>query len=254
VGRRRRLVLTGLVLVACLGVVLGYQLTRPGQGVADSRVFVPSPGFYEKLPESWQTTIGDAYWLYLIQYYGEHVGKEGDGRLDSLPELLDLVTALNPDWVKPYVFGAYSTIDYGDPALGYRLLEEGQKENPDEWRLPFNLGVFAYWFGDRIFPKDSDKDQIAAAWFEKAADLPGALPITRRLAAALYQKGNDRGKAVNIWFQVYGQGDEYSRQTAVGALKELLPTLAERREALDALRETMSDESYKALERALLEG
>ena len=44
-----------------------------------------------------------------------------------------------------------------------------------------------------------------------------------RLAAALFQKGHDRQKAMMMWAQVYGQGDLYSRQKAVAALDGLLP-------------------------------
>ena len=44
------------------------------------------------LAGSFTVPVADAYWLYTIQYYGEHVNS--DRRLDSLPGLLDLVDAV----------------------------------------------------------------------------------------------------------------------------------------------------------------
>jgi hypothetical protein len=44
-----------------------------------------------------------------------------------------------------------------------------------------------------------------------------------RLAAELATKGNDTQKAIDLWAQVYGQGDTYARQKAVSALDGLLP-------------------------------
>ena len=244
-----------VVLGACLAAVSVYQLSRPVSVAGDSRVFVPSPELYKKLPESWRVTVADAYWLYLIQYYGEHYA--GDYEFESLPELLDLITELSPRWDRPYLFGAYAMLDMdkgrGDPAAGYDYLLRGYEENPDNYLFPFNLAIFAYWFGDRLPQLEGqDPNTTAARYMEEAAALPGAPPYSARLAAALYGRGDDRSKAAAVWAQVYDSGDEYSRKKAVQALDEILPSdPASRADWLDALGEYMTAEGHADLVRDL---
>ena len=42
-------------------------------------------------------SIADAYYLRMVQYYGEHIES---GRLESLPAMVDLVTALSPHFMR----------------------------------------------------------------------------------------------------------------------------------------------------------
>jgi len=242
-----RRLLTVALIAACLTVVVAYQVTRPVDVAADPRVFVPSPGFYQRLPESWQTTVADAYWLAVIQYYGEHVN--GDKRFDSLPAMVDLVTTLNPQFAKAYFFGAFAAIDAGQTPWGYELLKRGYAENPDDWRFPFYLGFYIY-----NFARNSDKDVLAAQMYEQAAKLPGAPDFVSRLAAILYGKGDEKAKAVRMWFAVYAEGDEVARQRAVDELKKMLPTTAERRDALDRYGSMLSQDRYTTLQEGLMGG
>jgi hypothetical protein len=246
-----RRALGAVVLLVCLAIVVVYQLSRPVAQAGDSRVFVPSPEVYKKLPPSLRVTVGDAYWLYLIQYYGEHYS--GDYEFESLPELLDLVTALNPEWERPYLFGAYALLDLnggkGDPAVSYDYLLRGYEANPRNWLFPFNLAIFAYWFGDKLPQLEGqDPNVIAGQWMEKAAQLPGSPPSAPRLAAALYGRTDARGKAATMWAQVFDTGDEYARKKAVASLDALLPSDPAARAAwLGGLASMMSDEGYTAL-------
>ena len=205
-----------IAAVACVAVVVAYQATRPASAVSNPVVFIPSPAFYERLSPSTRLTVADVYWLYTIQYYGEHV--DSDHRLDSLPAMIDLVSELSPHFREPYFFGAFSSIDRRDPGWGYDLLQRGAQANPRDWRFPFSLGFFAY-----TFASDANKDRVAAAWYAKAAQLGGGPAYLPRLAAELAQKGNERQKAIDLWTQVYAQGDKYAREKAVAALDKLLP-------------------------------
>jgi len=215
VGRLGRL---GAVIaaVACVAVVVAYQATRPASAVSNPVVFIPSPAFYERLSPSTRLTVADVYWLYTIQYYGEHV--DSDHRLDSLPAMIRLVTTLSPHFREAYFFGAFDMIDAGRPDIGYALLERGFKANPSDWRFPFYLGFFAYTFAPQ-----ADKDSVASQWYATAAKLPGAPQFVGRMAAELATNGNEQRKALELWTLVYVQGDKYSRQKAVAALDKLLP-------------------------------
>jgi hypothetical protein len=211
----RRIVAVALVAV-CLGVVIGYQSNRPAAATPNPVVFVPSPGFYENFSPAVRVTVADVYWLYTIQYYGEHLNS--DHRLDSLPALVRLVTALSPHFTEAYFFGSFAMIDAGRPDVAYALLKKGFAANPDDWRFPFYLGFFVY-----AYASGSHKDAVASQWYTQAARLPGAPEFTSRLAAELATRGNERQTAIDLWTQVYCQGDKYAQQKAVDALNKLLP-------------------------------
>lgn len=211
----RRIVVVALVAL-CVGVVIGYQSDRPAAATPNPVVFVPSPGFYKNFSPGVRATLADVYWLYTIQYYGEHL--KSDHRLDSLPAMVRLVTALSPHFTEAYFFGAFAMIDVGRPAVAYALLQQGFKANPNDWRFPFYLGFFAYTYASGVH-----KDQVAAQWYAAAARLPGAPEFVPRMAAELATRGSSRQTAIDLWTQVYCQGDKYAQQKAVAALDQLLP-------------------------------
>ena len=208
-----------LAVVVCIGLaaVVAFQTTRPlTKGGGNPRPFVPAAKFYEEFSPSYRTSIADVYWLGIIQYYGEHV--KGDGRLDSLGAMLDLVTELSPRFKRAYLFGSFALIDANQAQAGYDLLKRGFRANPGDWHFPVQLGFFVYRYGS-----GARKDLIAADWYARAAAMRGAPSYVPRLAAVLTAKGGERQKAILLWAQIYGQGDKYARQKAVTALDGLLP-------------------------------
>jgi hypothetical protein len=243
----RRLLALVVVLI-CAGGVVAYQASRPARAPADPRVFVPSPAFFLDFSPSFRTSVADAYYLYMVQYYGEHV--TGDGRLDSLPAMVRLVTALSPHFTRAYLFGAFALIDARQPGVSYEILKRGFGANPGEWRFPSYLGFFVY-----AFSTNKDKDRIAADWYSKAAAIPGSPAYLKRLAAVLLGKGGETGKALQMWGQVYAAGDKYSRQKAVAGLDRILPTdkLA-RMKAVAPLQSTLSPKDFEALIAELFKG
>lgn len=243
-----RRVTVALVVLACVAGVIAYQVTRPARAPASPRVFVPSPQFFEDFSPSFRTSIADAYYLMMVQYYGEHVA--GDGRLDSLPAMADLVTDLSPHFRRAYLFGAFALIDAGRPDLSYALLEKGFRANPDDWVFPSYLGYFAYEYGE-----SEDRSLIGAQWYEKGAQIPGSPDYLRRLAAALLAKGGEREKAVLMLGQAYLAGDKYAREKAVAGLEYILPKEKEARmKALSPLYDTMPAPEFEALIAELFEG
>jgi len=236
----RRVVLA-LVALACVAAVVGFQVTRPAKAAGDPRVFVPSPHFYEKLSPSYRTSIADLYWLGIVQYYGEHI--EGDRRLDSVPAMLDLVTALSPRFIEPYLFSTFALADAGQPQTAYDLLERGYRANPRNWRLPYQLGFLAYTNG-----KGKEKALTAARWFEIASGLPGRPAFMPRLAADMLRKGGEREKAIIMWGPIYTEGDKFARQKTVESLETLLPKgKAARMKAVVPLYQTMPKDAFQEL-------
>ena len=243
-----RRLLAVFVVVVCAAGVAGYQVSRPARAPASPTVFVPSPQFFKDFSPSFRTSIADAYYLFMIQYYGEHV--YGDHRLDSLPAMLDLITGLSPHFTRAYLFGAFALIDAGRPDLGYQLLERGFKENPGDWRYPDYLGFFAY-----TFAKGKDKDKVVASWYERAAAIPGGPPYLKSITAAMLGKGGETQKAILLWGQIYASGDKYSQAKAVAGLDRILPAgKTQRMKALAPLAGTMPKAEFDSLIAALFPG
>ncbi len=237
-----------VVVLACAGGVVAYQVSRPAAAPADPRVFVPSAAFFLDFSPSFRTSVADAYYLSMVQYYGEHV--TGDGRLDSLPQMVDLVTRLSPHFTRAYMFGAFALMDAGRPDAGYEALKRGFKENPGDWHFPAYLGFFAYRFGE-----GKEKNLTAAGWYAKAAAIPGSPAYLPRLAATLTAKGGDEEKAAVMWGQLFMGGDKYVRQKAVAELDRILPKdKAARMKAVAPLQSTMPEAEFEALLAELFKG
>jgi tetratricopeptide (TPR) repeat protein len=204
-----------LLVVACVAAVVGFQATRPRSASGSPAVFVPSPEFFREVSPGFRTFVSDLYWLTTVQYYGEHIKK--DGRLDSLPAMLRLVTGLSPHFTRAYLFGAFALLDAGKSQQAYRLLVRGARRNPDDWRLQATVGTFVY-----SFATNKDKAALAAEWYERAAAVPGHPAYVDRLAATLLQKGGEAEKAATMWAEVYADGDKYSKEKAVTALRQII--------------------------------
>lgn len=246
-GLMRRRLLPILAALICLAAVIAFQISRPATSAGNPRVFVPAPRFYEEFSPSYRTSIADLYWLEAIQYYGEHVN--GDHRLDSLPAMLTLVTTLSPHFIEPYLFSSFALIDAHQPLVAYTLLQRGQRANPRNWQLPFQLGFLVYMYGE-----GKTKDQVAAHWFTVAADLPGRPTFVPRLAADLLAKGGETHAAIIMWAQIYQQGDKIAMQKAAAALNSLLPQAKQARmQAVAALKPIFSPARFNDLIAALFQ-
>jgi len=233
----------GVVLVLlCVAGVVAYQATRPARAPAGARAFVPSPAFFLDFSPSFRTTIADAYYLQMVQYYGEHLKS---GALESMPAMVDLVTNLSPHFKRAYIFGAFALTDAGRPDLSIKLLEKGFAANPDDYVFPAFLGYFAYQYGTG---SKQENDAAGSRWYQRAAAIPGSPPYLLRLAAVLAGKGGDLEKAVTMWGQVYAAGDKYSRQKAVAGLDKILPEdKTARVKALAPLVDTMPKAEFDQL-------
>ncbi len=230
-----------LVVVACAAGVVMYQAMQPAKVVGNPRPFVPSPRFFLDFSPSFRTSIADAYYLSMMQYYGTYHGKAA--KLGSLKAMSDVVTSLSPKFTTAYYFAAFALVDTGHPELGYALLQKGFRENPDNWQFPILLGFFAYHYG---FGEDGSLE--AAKWYQEAAALPGSPDYVSRLAAVLLGKGGETEKAVLLWGQVYTQGDKYSRKKAVDGLNRILPgAKTERMKAVAPLYGTMPKAEFETL-------
>jgi hypothetical protein len=134
-----------------------------------------------------------------VQYFGAHHIR-GTERYELLAPLLDITTDLDPQLIVAYETGAIFLCQKapdgaGQPDKAVALVEKGIRENPSYWRLYFTLGFIHYV--DRHDPR------AAQQAFEKGAEVPGALPWMRVMAARMAEHANDRATALYLWKTIY---------------------------------------------------
>ena len=154
----------------------------------------------------------DLLWLQAIQVMGERKLSGDDGHW--LYHAIDRITTLDPKFVRAYEAGSHALcILVVLPEESNRLLEKGMQHNPQEWKLPFLLGINYYF--------EMANDEKAAESMAKAARLPGAPESLVRLAAKLFVSAKSPQQAVDLLAKVYEEtSDENIRKMVEVRLKE----------------------------------
>src|SRR3989337_4481469 len=121
----------------------------------------------KRLSLGYKELLADIYWMRALQYFGGRRFK------DKNPELLyhyfDILTDLDPKFVNAYRFGGTflsepPPLGLGDIERGSMLFDHGSKNNPDNFRIPFEEAFIYY-----LYVKDYDK---AAELFNESAAKP----------------------------------------------------------------------------------
>jgi len=139
--------------------------------------------------------LADIYWTRAVQYFGwKHKQRSADYRL--LYPLLDITTQLDPHLVVAYEFGTTFLAQTppngaGQPEKAAELIERGIRNNPDNWRLYYDLGFLqAMELHDYV---------AAGRAFARGSEVPGAHPFLKIIAAAMSQHGGDVETARMLW-------------------------------------------------------
>jgi hypothetical protein len=177
----------GLVLVAALGAsaVLSardslYDLPQPLERV----LYLKSGRVAHVMAMGFDSLAADIYWIRTIQHYGgDRLSRPASGSFELLQPLLDLTTTLDPRFVVAYRFGAFFLAEPdpggpGRPDQAIALLRKGLAADPRRWQYAHDIGfVYLFHFNDTASLK------TAAAWFDRAAKMPGAPNWVQTLAA-----------------------------------------------------------------------
>ena len=152
-----------------------------------SRRFIPKPDLARALSLGFDRILSDYYWLVFAQYYGDK--DAGIDKFRYAPDYLRLIVSLDPHFIRPYWFTAF--VLAGDMATQARmdndrqqskkcldeskaLLDDGIRQNPNDWTLPYIAGFSQY-----LFAKD---DKCAAHYYKIAAKVPGAPAFLPKMA------------------------------------------------------------------------
>jgi len=211
--------LLGVLLVAGFAGV--WQLQRridaqlKASQVEIDELAIRSPKLIKRMSLEYAPLVGAIYWTRAVQYYGDK-HRLGDRKLDLLWPLLDIATTLDPQLIVAYRFGSTflgekPPAGAGQPELAVELLKQGLKENPDEWRLYYDLG-FVYYVDMKDYAK-------ASAAFEEGSKNPKAYIWMKVLAAKIAGEGESPETSYFLWQQVYNTTtDKYIKQNAADHL------------------------------------
>jgi tetratricopeptide (TPR) repeat protein len=200
--------------VATLSAIDRIHLKRESQQV----LYIQSPRVLHRLCLGYTGLLADIYWTRAVQYFGEQHHK-GSGDFRLLAPLLQVAVELDPHMLPPYQFGANflgprPPNGAGLPGDALMLLKYGIANNPDQWRLYYNLG-FLYFTEFKEYSK-------AAEAFARGAQLPLTNKFMPILAARMAQQGGEFETARILWYTTYQSTKEAAiRQNAVDHLKAL---------------------------------
>ncbi len=184
----------------------------------DELLYIPSPKIVKRMSLGYDGLLADIYWTRAVQYFGtkHHIGST-DYQL--LAPLLEITTALDPHLTVAYEFGANFLAPpppYGAQLAqrAVQLLEYGVRNNPDDWRLYYNLG-FIYYMELQDYARAADA-------FARGSKVPNAHPALRIMAAEMAQHAGEMQMARMMWTITFQSSkDPNIRANAVTHLRAL---------------------------------
>jgi tetratricopeptide (TPR) repeat protein len=210
-----------VILVGCLAasIVTLRQLDRVRTNATmEDVLYVSSPKLIKRLSLGYEGLMADIYWTRAVQYFGaRHAARASQYR--QLSPLLTITTTLDPKLVVAYEFGANFLSPpppggAGEPKEAVKLVEFGIQNNPDNWRLYYDLG-FIYYMDMKDYPRAADA-------FERGSKVPNAHPFLKILAAQMAQHAGDTQMARALWTTTYETSqDKQIRGNAIAHLRAL---------------------------------
>jgi len=196
-----------------------HHLDRIGtQTSTEEPLYIPSPKVIKRFSLGYDGLLADLYWTRAVQYFGtKHYQHARDYNL--LAPLLEITTTLDPHLIVAYEFGANflaprPPFGSGMPQRAIQLMEFGIRNNPDEWKLYYNLG-FIYYMELKEYAKAADA-------FARGAKVPNAHPALKVMAAEMAQHAGELPMAQIMWSTAYQTvRDPYIRANAITHLRAL---------------------------------
>lgn len=204
----KKVTLTAAVLlIACMAgsvaVLRELDKVRAGATLEDV-LYISSPKLVKRLSLGYDGLMADIYWTRAVQYFGSrHAVRASQYR--QLAPLLTITTALDPQLVVAYEFGAnflapQPPAGAGMPDKAVKLIQFGIQNNPDNWRLYYDLG-FLYYMDLKDYPGAEDA-------FVRGSKVPNAHPFLKILAAQMAQHAGDTQMARALWTTTYQTSQE----------------------------------------------
>jgi tetratricopeptide (TPR) repeat protein len=219
--RRKISIIAATCLVVSLAaasmILRRTDQSRP-QATLDEVLFLNSPQVIKRASLGYDGLVACLYWTRAVQYFG-YRHRTYAGSYNLLAPLLEITTHLDPHLLVAYEFG--STFlgtkpphGAGDPKRAIELMEYGIQNNPNSWRLYYDLGFIYY-----MELKDPKK---AAETFDRGSRVPNSHPFLKVLAAQMAQHAGEYQTARMMWSATYQTTqDELIKQNAIDHLRAL---------------------------------
>jgi tetratricopeptide (TPR) repeat protein len=204
-------------LIMSILILRRVDQIRP-QATLDEVLYISSPKVLERASLGYNGLMADIYWTRTVQYFGQRHYRSAES-YNLLAPLLEITTHLDPHLLVAYQFGASFLAPKppsgpGQPDRAVQLIEYGIQNNPNEWRLYYNLG-FVYYMELNDYAK-------AAEAFERGSRVPNAHPFLKLLAAQMAQHAGEYETARTLWIATYQTTrDRHIRSNAVEHLRAL---------------------------------
>lgn len=217
-------------MVACVLLLHHIDEIRPQASIEDT-LYINSPKFIKRASLGFDGLMACVYWTRAVQYFGSRHARQ-ERTYNELAPLLEIATALDPHIIPAYEFGANFLAPAppngaGEPVRAVDLMRYGIRNNPDNWRLYYDLG-FVYYTELQDYKK-------AAEVFDLGSRAPNANPFLKLLAAQMAEHAEDYATARMLWTASY----ESSTQIEI------------RQNALEHLRCIKVDEEVTSLQNAV---
>jgi hypothetical protein len=219
-SRTVTLVATLMLFFSLGGSVLSLRRVDQVRSEATLRevLYISSPKALKRLSLGYSGLLADIYWTRAVQYFGlKH--HEGTGHYALLGPLLEITTGLDPQLLVAYEYGsnflaAEPPLGAGQPEQAAQLVRYGIQNNPQDWRLYYDLG-----FIDYLGLKDY---HAAAEAFEEGSKLPRAHPFMKVMAAQMATHAGDLQMAGLLWTTTYqSTTDRQIRANAAAHLRAI---------------------------------
>ena len=191
-----------ILLITCLAstVLLLRKLDEVRTGSTVQEVlYISSPTVLKRISLGYGGLLADVYWTRAVQYFGSK-HHNGAQHYDLLAPLLEITTRLDPQLLVAYEYGANFLAPKppdgaGMPRRAIELAEYGIRNNPNEWKLYYQLGFINYM---------ELRDYAAAAdAFERGSRVPNAHPWLKLMAAQMAEHAGDFQTARMLWTTMY---------------------------------------------------
>jgi hypothetical protein len=173
------------------GVASSLKRLHGGEETA----FIPSAQAVRLVALGYDQLLADFYWLAFVNYVGDDTSRAVD-HYKLADKYLDLVTGLDPCFIQPYWFCAFTVgSDQKRPLRANEILERGIRANQNNWYLPYIAGVNLYLFAH---------DEVGAAkYYRIASKFPDAPKWLARQSEILAARIPSTFKEINTWDAIY---------------------------------------------------
>ena len=229
---------TTIAAAACLVISLAASVLllrhideiRPAAAIEDA-LYINSPAIVKRASLGFNGLMACIYWTRTVQYFGHRHHDQAQSYHELAP-LLEITTALDPNLLPAYQFGASFLSPKppngaGEPERAIQLMQYGIEHNPDNWRLYYDLG-FVYYTELKDYKK-------AGEIFAQGSKVPNAHSFMKVMAAQMEEHAGDFATARMLWTATY----QSSAQTDI------------RQNALEHLRCLRVDEDITNLQAAV---